>query len=47
MDIMGDFYNNLIASNILFAAEYGLSPGHPTDAGPSKIIVQAGRNRKN
>jgi hypothetical protein len=47
MDMMRDFNNEVIASNILFATGYELAPGHPTDADPSKVIVQAGRNRKN
>ena len=40
-------YNGFIASSILFAAGYELAPRHPTDANSSKVIVQAGRNRKN
>lgn len=45
--MMRDVYNGLIASKILFAVGHGLAPGRPTDADPSKVIVQAGRNRKN
>jgi hypothetical protein len=45
--MMRDFNNEFIASNILFAAGYELVPGYPTDADSSKVVVQAGRNRKN
>lgn len=44
---MREVYNGLIVSNILFAAGYELAPVHPTDADPSKVIVQAGINRMN